>query len=90
MGPNLYSPAAFSKLFSESAKEQVILLVIENPCFDDAGKRAVLSKMNRLFSDSSKKRILKAFNDKQKQTAQVANMEVTTQVTVETVESSPQ
>ena len=82
--------AVFSKLFAESSKEQVLLILIENPCFDDAGKRAVLSKINRLFADSSKKRILKAFNDKQNQTAQTANMEVVTQVTVETVENSPQ
>ena len=79
--------SAFSKLFADSAKEQVLLILIENPCFDDAGKRAVLSKINRLFSDSSKKRILKAFNDKQNQIAEAENMEVITQVTVEPVEN---
>lgn len=82
--------AVFSKLFAESAKEQVLLILIENPCFDDAGKRAVLSKINSLFADSSKKRILKAFNDKQNQVAEAANMEVITQVNVETVENSSQ
>ncbi len=79
--------AVFSKLFSEPAKEQVILVLIENPCFDDAGKRAVLSKMNRLFSDSSKKRILKAFNDKQNQVAEAPDMEIASEVKVGTVEN---
>lgn len=77
----------FAKLFADPPKEEVVLLLINNPCFDDAGKKAILSRINRLFSDTSKKRILKAFSDKQKQIAEAKNIEPPAEQKNETVEN---
>ncbi len=73
---------AFRHLFSESSKEKVILALIENPCFDDVGKKAVLASLRRFFSDSSKKRVLQAIN-RREQMPEVIEVEMTTEVIVE-------
>lgn len=52
--------AAFDTLFSETAMEDVIITMIQNPNFSAAGKEAVLKRVEEFFSDSSKKRILSA------------------------------
>ena len=72
----------FGHLFSESSKEKVIITLIENPCFDDVGKKAVLANLRRFFSDSSKKRILMAIN-RREQAPKVIETEMTAEVTVQ-------
>ncbi len=73
---------AFRHLFSESSKEKVVLALIENPCFDDVGKKAVLANLRRFFSDSNKKRILQAIN-RREQAPKVVEVEMTTEIIVE-------
>ncbi len=73
---------AFHHIFSESSKEKVIIALIENPCFDDVGKKAVLANLRRFFSDSSKKRILQAIN-RREQAPKVIEIEMTTEIAVE-------
>ncbi len=74
---------AFRHLFSESSKEKVILALIENPCFDDVGKKAVLANLRRFFSDSSKKRVLQAIN-RREQAPKVIETEMTAEIAVQT------
>jgi hypothetical protein len=52
--------AAFDTLFSETAMEDVLITMIQNPNFSTAGKEAILKRVEEFFSDSSKKRILSA------------------------------
>lgn len=52
--------SAFDTLFSETAVEDVIITMIQNPNFSDAGKEAIIKRVDDFFSDSSKKRILGA------------------------------
>ncbi len=73
---------AFRHLFSESSKEKVIIALIENPCFDDVGKKAVLANLRRFFSDSSKKRVLQAIN-RREQMPKVIEVEMTAEIAVE-------
>lgn len=73
---------AFRHLFSESSKEKVILALIENPCFDDVGKKAVLANLRRFFSDSSKKRVLEAIN-RREQAPKVIETEMTAEIAVQ-------
>ncbi len=73
---------AFRRLFSESSKEKVILALIENPCFDDVGKKAVLTNLRRFFSDSSKKRVLQAIN-RREQAPEIIETEMTAEVIVQ-------
>jgi hypothetical protein len=73
---------AFGHLFSESSKEKVIVALIENPCFDDVGKKAVLANLRRFFSDSSKKRILLAIN-RREQAPKVIETEMAVEVVVQ-------
>ena len=72
---------AFRHLFSEPSKEKVIAL-IENPCFDDVGKKAVLANLRHLFSDSSKKSILLAIN-RREQAPKVIETEMAVEVVVQ-------
>jgi hypothetical protein len=77
--------SAVRNIFSDASKEEVLLAVVDNPCFADAGKKAVLSNMNSLFSDSRKKRILKAINSREMEPSPVqveAMVEVTAQTEV--------
>ncbi len=74
---------AFRHLFSESSKKKVVLALIENPCFDDVGKKAVLANLRRFFSDSNKKRILQAIN-RREQAPEIIETEMTVEVAVET------
>lgn len=67
-------------IFSDSSKEEVMIVLIANPCFDDAGKRAVLGNLKHLFSDSRKRRVLDAMNEREKR---VAEAEVAVEVTTE-------
>jgi len=53
---------AVRSIFSDNSKEEVLIALIENPCFNSTGKKAVLSNLNHLFSDNRKKRILNAIN----------------------------
>ncbi len=73
---------AFGHLFSDSSKEKVILALVENPCFDDVGKKAVLANLRRFFSDSSKKRILLAIN-RREQAPKVIETEIAVEVVVQ-------
>ncbi len=73
---------AFGHLFSDSSKEKVILALVENPCFDDVGKKAVLANLRRFFSDSSKKRVLQAIN-RREQMPKVIEVEMTAEIAVE-------
>ncbi len=73
---------AFRHLFSESSKEKVILALIENPCFDDVGKKTVLANLRRFFSDSHKKRILQAIN-RREQAPEIIETEMTVEVTAQ-------
>lgn len=73
---------AFRHLFSESSKEKVVLALIENPCFDDVGKKAVLTNLRHLFSDGSKKSILLAIN-RREQMPKVIEVEMTTEIAVQ-------
>ncbi len=75
--------SAMRNIFSDTSKESVLLAVIENPCFNDAGKKAVLSNLNSLFSDSRKKRVLKAINDREMQLPPV-QVETTVEITAQT------
>jgi hypothetical protein len=52
--------AVFDNLFSDSAMEEVLITLIQNPQFSDAGRNAITSHSDGFFSDSSKKRILAA------------------------------
>ena len=52
--------AAFDTLFSETAMEDVIITMIQNPNFSAVGKDAILKRVEEFFSDSSKKRVLSA------------------------------
>ncbi len=72
----------FRRIFSESSKEKVIIVLIENPCFDDVGKKAVLANLRRFFSDSNKKRILQAIN-RREQAPKVIETEMTVEVAVQ-------
>ena len=63
-------------IFSDSSKEEVMIVLIDNPCFDDAGKRAVLSNLGHLFSDSRKKRVLEAMNDRENRIEEIVEVEV--------------
>ncbi|HRT87664.1 MAG: hypothetical protein ACOYLD_08620 [Anaerohalosphaeraceae bacterium] len=74
---------AMRSIFSDSSKEEVLLAVIENPCFNNAGKKAVLANLNHIFSDSRKKRILKAINNRQMQSPPV-EVEVTVEAAAQT------
>ncbi|MBE0535954.1 MAG: hypothetical protein IH624_09820 [Phycisphaerae bacterium] len=76
--------SAMRSIFSDASKEEVLLVLIENPCFDDAGKKAVLSNLNTLFSDSRKKRILTAINAREMK-ASAIQMETTVDVTAQTM-----
>lgn len=73
---------AFRRLFSEPSKEKVILALVENPCFDDVGKKAVLANLRRFFSDSSKKSILLAIN-RREQAPKVIETEMAVEVVVQ-------
>ena len=73
----------FRHLFSESSKEKVVLALIENPCFDDVGKKAVLTNLRRFFSDSHKKSILQAINRRERG-PEVIETEITVEVAVQT------
>ena len=73
---------AFRHLFSEPSKEKVILALIENPCFDDVGKKAVLANLHHLFSDSSKKSILLAIN-RREQAPKAIETEMAVEVVVQ-------
>lgn len=63
-------------IFSDASKEEVMLVLIDNPCFDDSGKGAVLSNLRHLFSDSRKTRVLEAMNDRENRIAEVVEVEV--------------
>jgi hypothetical protein len=54
-------------IFSDGGKEEVMLTLINNPCFDATGKQAVIANLNQMFSDSRKRRILKALDEREKQ-----------------------
>jgi len=73
---------AFRRLFSDPSKEKVILALVENPCFDDVGKKAVLANLRRFFSDSSKKSILLAIN-RREQAPKVIETEMAVEVVVQ-------
>ncbi|MCD6394209.1 MAG: hypothetical protein J7M40_11960 [Planctomycetes bacterium] len=72
----------FHHIFSESSKEKVIIALIENPCFDDVGKKTVLANLHRFFSDSSKKRVLQAMN-RREQAPKIVETEITADVAVQ-------
>ena len=74
---------SFRHLFSEPSKEKVILALVENPCFDDVGKKAVLASLRQFFSDSSKKKILLAIN-RREQAPEVIETEMIAEVVVQT------
>jgi len=57
--------AALGKLAFDSAREDVLLTLIENPAFSDAAERTILEKLDRLAFENSKKKILEAI-DKRK------------------------
>ena len=75
--------SAVRNIFSETSKRDVVLTVVQNPCFDDAGKKAVLASLNSFFSDSHKKEILKAINSREIAPASV-QMEGMVEVTAQT------
>ena len=56
--------AVLSKLSFDSAKEQVLLTLIENPDFCSAAEREILERIDALAFESSKKKILKAISDR--------------------------
>ena len=56
--------AVLEKLSFDSAKEEVLLTLIENPDFCSAAEREILEMIDRLAFESSKKKILKAISDR--------------------------
>ena len=55
--------AVFDNLFSDSAMEDVLITLIQNPQLTGAGREAISSRAGDFFSDSSKKRILAALSN---------------------------
>ena len=58
--------AVLDRLSFDNAKEQVLLTLIENPDFCRAAKREILERIDSLAFESSKKKILKAINDRKR------------------------
>jgi len=56
--------AVLDKLSFDSAKEEVLLTLIENPDFCSAAEREILEMIDRLAFESSKRKILKAISDR--------------------------
>ena len=56
--------AIFDKLSFESSKETTLLTLIKNPCFDLAGRQAILNHLERLSFESTKTRILRAIDER--------------------------
>ena len=56
--------AILDNLAHDSAKEQVLLTLIENPDFCGAAEREILERIDRLAFESGKKKILKAISDR--------------------------
>jgi len=59
--------AVLGKLSFDNAKEDVLLMLIENPDFSSDAERTILDKLDKLAFASSKKRILKAISDRKNQ-----------------------
>ena len=57
--------SSLKHLFSESAKENVFLTLIQNPDFTYAAKQAILVRLNHLFSENSKNRVLTAIQERE-------------------------
>lgn len=53
---------ALGKLAFDSAKEEVLLTLIENPDFCHAAEQAILEDLNKLAFENSKKKILEAIS----------------------------
>jgi hypothetical protein len=53
---------ALSKLAFDSAKEEVLLALIENPDFSHTAEQVILEDLNKLAFESSKKKILEAIS----------------------------
>ena len=67
---NLREPAqvhlvknVFTHLISQSAREDVLLTLIKNPNFGYEAEKEILNSLNKLISQSSRKRILDAIQD---------------------------
>ena len=56
--------ATLEKLSFDSAKEEVLLTLIENPDFSREAERTILDKLDKLAFSNSKNRILKAISDR--------------------------
>jgi len=56
--------AVLDKLSFDSAKEEVLLTLIDNQGFCSAAEREILERIDRLAFESSKKKILKAISDR--------------------------
>lgn len=55
--------AVFENLSFESAKVDVLLMLIENPSFSPVGRTAILSQLDRLSFESNKRKIIEAMNE---------------------------
>ena len=53
----------FIHLISPSAKEDVLLTLIKNPNFGYEAEKEILNSLNKIISQSSRKRILDAIHD---------------------------
>ena len=56
--------AACNKLFMESGKEKVLLVLIDNRSFSNPAKSEIFKNLNKLFMESSRSRVLKAISDR--------------------------
>ncbi len=54
--------ATFEKLGFEVSRTDVLLALVNNPCFSSAGETALLERLDRLGFEDSKRRILEAIN----------------------------
>jgi len=57
--------AVFKHLSFENMKVDVLLTLIENPCFSPAAKAAILDRLDRLSFENHKTQILEAVNKRQ-------------------------
>ena len=55
--------AVTKRLNFESSRVSVLMALIKNPCFSEAGETAIFRRLDRLHFDSNKARILKAISE---------------------------
>lgn len=57
--------AVFKHLSFETMKVDVLLTLIKNPCFSQAGKAAILDRLDRLAFENNRTQVLRAMSQRQ-------------------------